>query len=174
MTIYLYTENFGTERFDLFKFESGRLGMIDDVEEYSRDMSVMSDLECIDEVDEEGVAVAGGVYGRLKKTYVSFKVLINESAPCGRGRLIFGCTEPSLWFHYPWSNKQVVEEVRNAIDLLLRKTNVTIPSARLAKLEQRVSAAKKRCWHKFAGQAAVVVASILATAVFLCKCLQER
>ena len=115
MTIYLYTENFETERFDLFKFASGRLDMIDDVGEYSRVMSMMSDLECEDEIDKDGVAVAGGVYGRLIKTYASFKVLINELAPCGRGRLIFGSTEPSLCFHFPWSNKQVPREVKEAI-----------------------------------------------------------
>ncbi|MGN0852139.1 MAG: hypothetical protein ACI4Q3_02045 [Kiritimatiellia bacterium] len=148
MIIYLYTENFETKRFDLFKFVSGRLDIIDDEEEYSRGMSMMLDLECIEEVDKDGVAAVGGVYGRLKKTYVSFKVLINELAPSGRGRLIFGSTEPSLCFHYPWSNKQVPREVKEAIEQLMQRNNVTVPCERLENLEQCVTIAKKQCWKK--------------------------
>lgn len=137
MKIYLYTENFDKERFDLYQYSEGRLDLIEgDSSEYTRLMSQIANWECKSDVGECGVAASGGLYGFLGKKYVSFKVRINETAPCGRSRLIFGCAEPSLW----WGENRVVEAIR----LLLERLSLSIPEERIRLLEACISEAKRK------------------------------
>lgn len=136
MKIYLYTENFEKERFDLYQFATDGLRRIEPKDDdYSRIMSEASDLECNKDPDESGVAAVGGVYGFRNKTYVAFKVLINEVAPCGRKRLIFGFTEP-VWRYGDL-------EVRRAFELLMQECSISMPEDRLTLLERCIEEARK-------------------------------
>ena len=164
MKIYLYTENFDKERFDLYQYSEGRLELIEgDSSGYTRLMSQIVNWECKRDVGECGVAASGGLYGFLGKKYVSFKVRINETAPCGRSRLIFGCTEPSLW----WSENRVVEAVR----FLLERLSLSIPEERLRLLDACISEAKRKTQFLIRRrQLSVVVATMaLIAGTMTCK-----
>ena len=157
MKLYLYTENFEKERFDLYQFATDGLRCIEyeDID-YSRIMSEASDLECNKDPDEMGVAAVGGVHGFWIKTYVAFKVLINEVAPCGRKRLVFGFTEPV--------QRYGDIKVKKAMELLMQKCSISMPEDRLELLVRCVDEAKKESRKLvFTRQKAIAVATIAAS-----------
>ena len=164
MKIYLYTENFDKERFDLYQYSEGRLELIEgDSPEYARLMAQIVNWECKSDVGECGVAASGGLCGLLGKKYVSFKVRINETAPCGRSRLIFGCAEPSLW----WGENRIVEAVR----LLLERLSLSISEERIHSLAARIEEAKRRTQLLIRRRqvSVAVSASVLIAGIITCK-----
>ncbi len=164
MKIYLYTENFEKERFDFYQFATDGLRRIEPKDDdYARIMSEASDLECNKDPDESGVAAVGGVYGIRNKTYVAFKVLINEVAPCGRKRLVFGFTEPV--------ERYGDIQVRRALELLMQECSISMPEDRLTLLERCIDEARKESRRLiFRRWKAVAVATIAASIGIVVAC----
>lgn len=129
MNLYLYTENFDSKSFDIFISRNGQEPERLSQEEEAAIIKNISDWECPIDVDSNGVAVHS--YGRLKKG-VSFKILLDQKSPSGRGRLVFGSTEAS-WI--PFSSKDIDRIMGGVVDFIaLEELSISVPDGRLGHL----------------------------------------
>lgn len=92
MTVYLYTENFENSVYRLYEYSGGRLRRLSD-EQNNKYLDIASRRECGKALDDGGISVSGECGMRF---YLSFSILINELAPSGRRRLLFGFTKPEF------------------------------------------------------------------------------
>lgn len=132
MDIYLYTENFETQDFDVFVFDSNSklLNRIPKGPDAQSRLKWLSEHEDPKDINSDGISTCGGSGA---KAYLSFKILIDQSAPkSGRTRLIFGSTE-SVWFTWQLKN---IESILEGIKALLKECSLTIPQQRMQCLQK--------------------------------------
>ncbi len=133
MQLYLYTENFETNQFDLFVAGNGEEPI--PVPKLARGaiLAHLSKCECASEVDSHGVAVSRT--GFLCQR-VAFKILLEQRSPEGRTRLAFGCAE---------TIGEVSEtDVNNIISGLMSffgDMAISVPDERLADLRKAITEA---------------------------------
>ena len=133
MNIYLYTENFETQDFDVFVFDSKSklLKRMPTGPDTQSRFKWLSEHEAPEDINSDGISTCGG---SGVKAYLSFKIRIDQHAPkSGRTRLIFGSTE-SVWF--TWHLKENIESIIEGIKILLKECSLTIPQQRMQCLQK--------------------------------------
>ena len=132
MNIYLYTENFETQDFDVFVFDSKSklLNRMPTGPDTQSRFKWLSEHEAPNDINSDGISTYG--YSSAE-AYLSFKIQIDQYAPkSGRTRLIFGSTESVL---FTWHLKNI-ESILEGIKALLKECSLTIPQQRMQCLQK--------------------------------------
>ena len=163
MNIYLYTENFETQGFDIFVFDSKSklLTRIPHGPDSQSRLKWLSEHEAPEEI-KDGISTWGSSGA---KAFLSFKIQIDQLAPSGRTRLIFGTTE-SVWITSQL--EESIDFILMGIDALLKECSLTIPLQRMQRLQkclernyQNINAIKKTFQKKAFGVGLLVAGSIM-------------
>ena len=165
MNIFLYTENFETQDFDVFSFDSnnGRLNQIPGGPKSQGLLKWISEREAPNEPNGDGISTwgASGI-----KAFLSFKIQIDQCAPkSGRTRLIFGTTEDVF---FTGKLKDGIDFILMGINALLKERSLTIPSQRMQCLQtslernyQEINAKKIPFIKKAVGIGLLVAGSVM-------------
>lgn len=131
MRLYLYTENFKSNNFDLFVSEDD--GDPAPVPEEKRRgvLEHLSKYECSSQVDAQGVAVE--LTGFLRQR-IAFKLLLEQRSTEGRTRLAFGCAEFSGSM-----TEADIDNVVTAIALFFGDMAISVPDGRLTALRNAIT-----------------------------------
>ena len=135
MKVYLYTENFETKSFDLFVYDEGELQTITD-KEATNLLGKVANYECQSDIDANGVAV--DCERRHGTVIYPFKVKIDQSAPSGRGRLIWGLGEGKQ------PSESDVSVIIQALQALLIRCGLSIHQDRMSWLEKNLLVIRDR------------------------------
>lgn len=123
MEVYLYTENFDTQSFDFAIYNNGRLRSLQG-QRLQAEIKLASKIECPHDIDPQtGFVVYANSSIRL--SFASFKLLINETSPSGRGRLIFGHSAKKFL-----TEMIKPAEIVSAIDAFTAEKSLSIPDTR--------------------------------------------
>lgn len=157
-TIYLYTENFRTKRFDLYAFENGNEWRL--VKEPEGELSALGKIECQSELTD-GIAVDDNTQ------WITFRIEIDQKAPSGRGRLVWGGVSKGVL------DQRGVEVAMIAIRGLLEKLSLSAPEDRLNTLHSKLQqiCQKENTRQTVVGAAALIVGAA-CTAIGLPKLIK--
>ena len=134
MNVYLYTEDFHSLTYRVYRWDGEHLNALSDGENQKM-LSVASKCECRSEVLKDGISI-GGSFG--VKTYLAFNLVVNERSPSGRKRAIFGFTDSSV---LPIEISS--DFIRNAIANFCLQTGVSVPDDRVELLISRLNEENK-------------------------------
>ena len=167
MNIYLYTQNFETEDFDIFVFDSDKrvLNRMPNGPDSQTRLKWLSEHEDPNEINGEGISIAGG---SGIKAYLSFKIQIDQCAPGSeRTQLIFGCTDEVM---NTSKLKESINSILDGIHEVLKECSFTIPSQRMHCLRKSLESKCQEISNKRT-KTAVAVGLITVGVVTLAKTL---
>ena len=167
MNIYLYTENFETQDFDVFVFDSKSklLKRMPTGPDTQSRFKWLSEHEAPEDINSDGISTCGssGV-----KAYLSFKIQIDQCAPGSeRTQLIFGCTDEVM---NTSKLKESINSILDSIHEVLKECSFTIPSQRMHCLRKSLESKCQEISNKRT-KTAVAVGLITVGVVTLAKTL---
>lgn len=136
MRLYLYTENFESNRFDLSLSENGEDPQPVSAKDEDNIISKMSELECKRQVDDHGIAVETRDASRR---CIAFKILLQQKSPEGRNRLAFGCAEADGSF-----SETDISNIIRAVVFFFGDMAISVPDGRLTDLRKSLLEASIR------------------------------
>lgn len=152
-TIYLYTENFRTKGFDLYAFENDSEWRL--VKEPEGELSDLGKIESQSEL-AYGIAADGKTHSGDK--WITFRIVIDQKAPSGRGRLVWGGVPKGVL------DQRGVDFAMSAIRKLLEKLSLSAPEERLNTLHSKL---QQICKNENTGQTVVGTAALVIGTVFV-------
>lgn len=153
-TMYLYTENFRTKGFDLYAFENDSEWRL--VKEPEGELSDLGKIENQSEF-ADGIAADGKTHSGNK--WITFRIVIDQNAPSGRGRLVWGVVPKGVL------DQRGVDFAMSAIRKFLGKLSLSAQEERLNALHSKLQQIwhNENTWQTAVGAAALTFGAVCVT-----------